>query len=83
MDFDQSKKVEKPAEVVEGSVIEFARRGSKLVFAATKDGKVQIQKVWTGPHSKQETYEFLPTEVNKEQLDSQLKSEGYKLRPKE
>lgn len=80
MDFDIKYKVVVPAVIQEGSRLVFARRGTKLVFGVTQDNKVQIQKVWTGPHAKEEIFEYPAGDVPKEAWKDQLDKEGYRIR---
>lgn len=80
MEFDSKRKVDKPSVVLAGSQVEFARRGTKLVFASTQDDKVQITKIWTGPHSKSEVYEYPSKEIDVAEWKKSLTADGYKLR---
>lgn len=80
MDFDTKFKVENPSPVTQDVPLTFARRGTKISFSVTTENKIQIQKLWTGPHTKQEVYEYPPEEVPKEMWRDQLQQEGYKIK---
>lgn len=85
MEFDAAKKVENPLPILENAKLVFARRGTQIVISATEaENKVQVRKIWTGPHKKEEIYEFDANEMlanNELQrwIDT-LKAEGYKVR---
>jgi hypothetical protein len=81
MDFDKRFLVPAPVPTA-GPALTYARRGTKIVIAATQDDRIQVQKLWTGPSKKEECYVYPVAEatVAREKWLETLKSEGYKVR---